>query len=78
MSFTSMSDISSTPCGHVYHTDCIEKWLQKGSKHCSQCQRNLERREITKLFFSSSQSENDLILELEEAKNDAVKRGFKF
>ena len=38
----------------------------------------MKKREITKLFFSSIQSENDLILELEEAKNDAMKKGFKF
>ena len=76
-SFTSVSDISATQCGHVFHTDCIEKWLQNGSKSCSQCRKDLRRSQITKLYFSESQSENNLITELEEAKSEAEKRSLQ-
>jgi ankyrin repeat protein len=78
VSFTPISDISTIPCGHVFHTDCIEKWLQNGSNSCSQCRKEFQRREITKLYFSTSPSENDLVSELEEAKTEAEKRTLKF
>ena len=66
-SFSARSDISTTMCGHVFHTDCIEKWLQNGKNQCPQCRKNFGNNQIIKLYFSESESENNLILELEEA-----------
>ena len=77
-SFTSISDISTTPCGHVFHTNCIEKWLENGSNKCSQCRKELRRSQIIKLYFSEGQSESNLITELEEAKLEAIEDGLKF
>ena len=37
--FNSRSDISTTPCGHVFHTKCIEKWFENGENICSQCRK---------------------------------------
>ena len=65
-SFTSRCNISTTPCGHVFHTFCIENWLSNGRNRCSQCRRICTKDQITKLYFSEASSENNLILELEE------------
>ena len=77
-SFTSISDISTTPCGHVFHTNCIEKWLEIGSNNCSQCRKEFTRSQIIKLYFSEGQSENNLITELEEAKLEAIQGSLKY
>ena len=54
-SFTSGCDISTTPCGHVFHTGCITRWLDENS-NCSQCRKDCEISQIIKLYFSESQS----------------------
>ena len=67
-SFTSGCDISTTPCGHVFHTGCITRWLNQND-NCSQCREACEIRQIIKLYFSESQSaieENIKINDLEQ------------
>ena len=54
-SFTSGCDISTTPCGHVFHTGCITRWLNVNTD-CSQCRKGCELGQLIKLFFSESQS----------------------
>ena len=53
-SFTSGCDISTTPCGHVFHTGCIARWLNVNTD-CPQCRKGCEIKQIIKLFFSESQ-----------------------
>ena len=65
-SFTSRSDISTTPCGHVFHTHCIEEWLENGQNHCPQCRKDCTHNQIIKLYFYESELEDNMIRELEE------------
>ena len=58
-SFALTCNIYTTPCGHVFHYECILKWLESGNSHCSQCRKNCATNQIFKLFFS----ENDLSLQ---------------
>ena len=58
-SFTLTCNIYTTPCGHVYHYECILKWLESGNSHCSQCRKSCVTNQIFKLYFS----ENDLALQ---------------
>ena len=53
-SFTLQCDISTTPCGHVFHTGCIE-WLNEKTD-CFQCRKACEIGQIIKLCFTESQS----------------------
>ena len=53
-SFTSGCDISTTPCGHVFHTGCIE-WSNE-TTDCYHCQKACEIGQIIKLCFTESLS----------------------
>ena len=65
-SFTSKSDISSVPCGHVFHTHCIQEWLKNGQSNCSQCRKTCHQNQIVKLYFSQSGTEDDFFFDVEE------------
>ena len=65
-SFTSRSNISTIPCGHVFHTFCLENWFNNNNNRCSQCRTKCTRDQIIKLYFSEATSENNLITDLEE------------
>ena len=65
-SFTSISDISTTSCGHIFHTNCIERWLQSGQNLCPQCRKYCRQGQLIKLFFSEGESDNDIVKGLEE------------
>ena len=67
-SFTSGCDISTTPCGHVFHTGCITRWLNQND-NCSQCREACGKRQMIKLYFSECQSaieENITINDLQQ------------
>lgn len=65
-SFTSRSNISTIPCGHVFHTFCVENWFNNNNNGCSQCRTKCTRDQIIKLYFSEATSEDNLITDLEE------------
>ena len=65
-SLSPKNDISTTPCGHIFHTSCIEKLFFDYNFECSKCGKAYSQKHIIKLYFSESESENDLILKLEE------------
>ena len=67
-SFTLTSDIYTTPCGHVFHYECIRKWLERGNPNCSLCRQNCDINEITRLHFSENEAaleENYVYTQLE-------------
>ena len=51
-SFCSSMSVSSTPCGHVFHTTCVGKWIDQ-HRHCPTCRQPvLTSSQLVKLFLA--------------------------
>ena len=49
---TPTCDLSSLPCGHVFHSDCVLKWLATGKDSCPQCRSNCSSSQLRRIYFT--------------------------
>lgn len=45
---------SKLPCGHFFHSDCVESWLTKSRNTCPLCRYELDRDDSQARFLQSS------------------------
>ena len=58
-SFTLDCDVSTTPCGHVFHTKCIHKWIKNERRDCPQCRQSCSLDQLMKIYFSGTNNNSD-------------------
>jgi hypothetical protein len=51
--FSSGDKVSQLPCGHIFDTDAIIKWLKKENASCPVCREPLQSKEIKKNLLST-------------------------
>ena len=56
--FTSKCDISTIRCGHVFHSECLKKWLERNNS-CPQCRKSCRYSPIIKLYFSENETDSE-------------------
>lgn len=47
-------DISSAPCGHVFHSPCILQWIETGKSSCPQCRAKCLERQLRRVYFTEA------------------------
>ena len=51
---TASDELSSVPCGHVFHTQCILQWFETGKSNCPQCRTRAQERQLRKLYLNEA------------------------
>ena len=75
---TPSDELSSVPCGHVFHTPCILQWLETGKNNCPQCRTRCRENQLRRVYFtegveSSTQSDANTL----QNRLDSVESGKK-
>jgi len=62
---------SSCPCGHVFHTKCIEAWMRK-KRECPTCKASVPHREVRRLFVTFGGGLGTLEVREKDNENDSL------
>ena len=52
-------DLTSTPCGHVFHLHCVIQWFES-KKNCPQCRHAANEKTLRKIYLSEMDGEPTL------------------
>ena len=51
---TPSDDLSSAPCGHIFHSCCIIQWLETGKSSCPQCRSKCYEKQLRRVYFTEA------------------------
>ena len=56
-SFSQSCHIFSTPCGHIFHKNCILRWLE-GQASCPQCRQRCQQNTLQRIYLNDGKDQN--------------------
>ena len=49
--------IVSTPCGHLFHMNCVQGWLNTGNQTCPQCRGIISKNKLLRIYLPPIESD---------------------
>ena len=53
----SQNYIVSTQCGHLFHTNCVQSWMDTGNQTCPQCRSIISKDKLIRIYLQSTESD---------------------
>ena len=49
--------IVTTPCGHLFHMNCVQGWLDTGNQTCPQCRGVISKDKLLRIYLPPTESD---------------------
>ena len=49
--------IVTTPCGHLFHMNCVQGWLNTGNQTCPQCRGVISKDKLLRIYLPPTESD---------------------
>ena len=46
----------TTPCGHLFHINCIQGWIARGNQTCPQCRSDISNDKLLRIYLHTTES----------------------
>ena len=56
----------TTPCGHLFHVNCVQDWLARGIRKCPKCLSNISKDKLITIYLEPSESDVQIPQETDE------------
>jgi hypothetical protein len=56
----------TTPCGHLFHVNCVQDWIARGIQKCPKCLRNIPKDKLIRIYLEPSESDVQIPQETDE------------
>ena len=56
----------TTPCGHLFHINCVQGWIARGNQTCPQCRSDISNDKLLRIYLQASESHVEILHETDE------------
>ena len=56
----------TTPCGHLFHINCVQGWIARGNQTCPQCRSNISKDKLLRIYLQPTESDVEIPQETDE------------
>ena len=56
----------TTPCGHLFHINCVQGWIARGNQTCPQCRSDISNDKLLRIYLQATESHVEIPHETDE------------